>query len=265
MRKKRRWMVLAGILLLAAAVCGGIGVKSWLEEKHAGKEYEDLREQAVTEKVEKPTPTPEQKEEVIPTDTPEPVEIPIDFQGLQEKYPDVFAWIRIPGTGIDYPIVQREGDNSYYLNHTLEGKKKPEGAIFTEDYNRKDFTDPNTVIYGHNMKNGSMFRGLHDYRDRKFFRDHQELVIYLPDQILHYQIFAAYVYDNRHLLQSFSFENKDVYESYLQSIFRKKDMESIVDDSAEVTGEDRIITLSTCNGNDNQRYLVQAVLLSIEQ
>lgn len=251
--------------MLAAAVCGGISVKSWLEEKHAGKEYEDLREEAVTSHVEKPDSTSVQKEEAIPTDTPDPVEIPVDFQKLQEKSPDICAWIRIPGTEIDYPIVQREGDNSYYLNHTPEGKKKPEGSIFIEDYNRNDFTDPNTVIYGHNMKNGSMFRGLHDYRDRKFFRDHQELLIFTPEQILHYQIFAAYVYDSRHLLQSFSFENQDIYESYLQSVFRKKDMDSVVDDSAEVTGEDKIITLSTCNGNDNQRYLVQAVLLSIEQ
>ncbi|MBS6180959.1 MAG: class B sortase [Erysipelotrichaceae bacterium] len=267
MKKQKKWLVLAGLLVLAGVFCGGIAVNSYLEEKHAGREYEELRENVVSTPEPTPEPATEPVETVTEEVTPEAelVEIPIDFAKLQEKYPDIYAWIQIPGTNIDYPIVQREGDNGYYLNHTIAGKEKPEGAIFTEDYNQKDFTDPNTVIYGHNMKNGSMFRDLHEYRDRKFFKDHQELVVYLPDQVLHYQIFAAYVYDNRHLLQSFSFDNEEIFESYLRSVFGKKDMDSMIDDSVAVTGEDKIITLSTCNGNSDQRYLVQAVLLSIEQ
>ena len=161
--------------------------------------------------------------------------------------------------------MQREGDNSYYLNHTLEGKEKQEGAIFTESYNGQDFSDPNTVIYGHNMKNGTMFRQLHEYQDRKFMQENSEVLIYQPGRILQYQIFAAYVYDNRHLLQSFDFEDPQVFQSYLKSVQERKDMTSSIDTSVELTGKDPILTLSTCNGNDEQRYLVQAVLLSIEQ
>ena len=86
--------------------------------------------------------------------------IPIVFAALQQINPDAFAWIRIPGTAIDYPVLQREGDNSYYLDHTAEGIQAAEGAIFTEDYNTKTFEDVNTVIYGHDMKNGTMFQNL---------------------------------------------------------------------------------------------------------
>ena len=88
---------------------------------------------------------------------------------ILEKNPDVYAWISIPGTAIDYPVLQRENDNTYYLDHTIDHEEKTEGAIFTENYNNTDFEDPNTVIYGHDMRNGSMFKGLLDYRDKTFF------------------------------------------------------------------------------------------------
>jgi len=206
-----------------------------------------------------PTVTP------TPKPTQEPVsEFSIDFNGLMKKYPDVYAWIRIPGTSISYPIAQKKGDNAYYLTHNISGKKKSEGAIYTENYNSKSFTDANTVIYGHNMKNGSMFKGLHKYKDRAYFNKYNDVIIYLPNQTLHYQIFAAYVYDNRHLHMSFDFEDKDVFRYYLNSILNRKDMNSIVDTSLDITTEDKIITLSTCNANSKQRYLVQAVLISIE-
>jgi len=207
----------------------------------------------------------EESKEETSEEPKEPVEIPIDFASLTARYPDIYAWIQIPGTDIDYPIVQREGDNAYYLNHTIDGKKKTEGAIFTEDYNAKDFTDPNTLIYGHNMKNGSMFRGLHKFKDRKFMEENTEIIIYMPDKILRYQIFAAYVNDNKHLLFQYDFDDPEVFESYIEGVFSQKKMSSNIDTTAEVTAEDKIITLSTCNGNDDQRYLVQAVLLSIEE
>ena len=87
------------------------------------------------------TPTVTVSPEPVITEQKEPPQVPIDFAALREKNPDVYAWIRIPGTDIDYPVLQREGDNSYYLNHTLEGKERPEGAIFTEGYNGQDFSD----------------------------------------------------------------------------------------------------------------------------
>ena len=132
--------------------------------------------------------------------------------------------------------------------------------------NSKTFEDPNTVLYGHGMANGSMFDGLHQYMDRSFFDENREVIIYMPDKILHYQIFAAYLFDNRHLLQSIDFTNPEIFQAYLDMVYGIRDMKSNIDTSANVTSQDKIITLSTCYaGMNDKRYLVQAVLVSIEQ
>lgn len=293
----KRYKLAAACLCLAGCVLAGIGIYKYIEEQNAGSEYDRIRnavvrtgaapeteaEEAGAEATEDSgedaaktaaedtgqepaeTETEDTGQDATETEDGEPVEIPIDFEALWEINPEAYAWITIPGTEIDYPILQSETDNTYYLTHSIEGEESPEGAIFTEDYNSKDFEDPNTVIYGHNMRNGSMFQGLHEYMDRAFFDENREVLIYLPDKILHYEIFAAYLYDDRHLLESFDFEDEDVFGAYLNRIFSIRDMNSFIDTDMEVTAEDKIITLSTCYSNEsNQRYLVQAVLVSID-
>lgn len=266
---KKKYLAAAVILGAAALICGGIGVYKYLQEKNAGTEYEALREevvQDVQEEVPEEDASQPQEETGETGKTESAVEIPVDFEALQEQNPDVYAWIKVPGTAVDYPVLQSPTDNGYYLTHTIDGEEKAEGAIFTENYNTKTFEDPNTVIYGHDMKNGSMFQSLHNYMDRSFFDENREVLIYLPDEIRHYKIFAAYLYDNRHLLQSFDFGNKEIYQKYLENIFSMRDMNAFIDTSMEVTSEDKIITLSTCYaGISTQRYLVQAVLVSIEK
>lgn len=252
---KKKIIIILGILLsVIGIVLGCIGLNKFIQEKMAGRNYDDLRVDFQVNPVME-----------IPKMDDGPVEVPIDFESLTAEYPDIYAWIYIPGTNVNYPILQREGDNSYYLNHTYEGKRRSEGAIYTEDYNTKDFSDPNTVIYGHNMKNGSMFQTLHKYKNRQFFMEHPDLYIYQEGRILKYRIFAAYVYDSRHLMKSFDFDDELIFRIYLNSVLTKKEMSSNIDTDVSVTTEDKIITLSTCNNNDAQRYLVQAVLLSIHQ
>lgn len=259
--KRQRYM-LPAMAAAAALLCTGIGIRHYIQEQEAGKEYAELREQAViVEELEEKEPEDE------PVTEPEKpaVEIPIDFETLWEQNPDVYAWIQVPGTDVDYPILQSEEDNGYYLTHTINGVEAIEGSIYTENYNNKDFDDPHTVIYGHNMKNGSMFRSLHNYEDKSFFDENKEILIYLPDAILEYRIFAAYVYDNRHLLLNYDFDNPEVFQQYLDDVFAIRDISSHIDTSVEVGKDDRILTLSTCNaGISSQRYLVQAVLISID-
>ena len=252
--KKKILTVIGILIIIAGLVIGGFGLYNYLAEENAGETYEDLKVEFDIDPL----------VDIPQLDVGE-VEVPIDFESLTAQYPDIYAWITIPGTQIDYPIVQHESDNSYYLNHTVDGRKKVEGAIFTENYNSKDFSDANTVIYGHNMKNGSMFKGLHKFKDKQFFSENSEIIIYQAGRILRYKIFAAYVYDNRHLMLSFDFSDVNIYRSYLNFVLTKKDMSSNIDTTVEVTTEDKIITLSTCNSNDSQRYLVQAVLLSIQE
>ena len=264
---KKLYQIIAVVVVIAAVMAGGYSLCSYMEEKNAGSEYNKIREEVVkepekTEKKEREELQKEQQQE----ETKEPVEIPIDFTQLQQMNPDVYAWIQVPGTAVDYPIVQSADDNTYYLTHDINNQQNVNGAIFTENYNHKDFQDPNTLIYGHNMRNGSMFQSLHQYMDRSFFDSNRTVIIYLPDRILHYKIFAAYLYDNRHILMSFDFSDKNVYKRYLEDIFSMRDMNSFVDTSMKVDNKDKIITMSTCYaGISSQRYLVQAVLEDIEK
>lgn len=231
-----------------------------LEELQKEKELQEERMQSEqTEKVEteKQDSKNAGKEEKV-------VEIPVDFKALQAQNPDVYAWISIPGTAIDYPILQSADDNSYYLNHTIDKAEGLPGSIYTENLNAQDFTDNNTVIYGHNMKNGSMFADLHKYSDNLFLEENPYILIYTKDQALKYQIFAAYISDDKHILNSYDFTDKAVYQSYLNDIFAIRDMSAVINRELEVTGEDRIITLSTCNSVFDQRWIVQAVLMEEE-
>lgn len=194
------------------------------------------------------------------------LENPIDFEKLAGENPDLYAWIRIPDTNIDYPIAQREGDDAFYLDHDLYGEARFAGCIYTEDSNSRDFLDPNTVIYGHNMKNGSMFQNLHFFADSSFFEEHPYFYIYTPDRVLVYQVFAAYVYDDRHLMNSFDFDDPEVFEQYVEDIFHVKSMDAKIRKEVSVTGEDHLVTLSTCiGGAPESRYLVQAVLVKDEK
>ena len=283
---KRR--LISVICLVAAIICAVLAVNGYRKEKNAGSSYDELRDavKVVSAEVKAArllgvretelhtaqivaAPETESAEtgssgssEADPSDPGETETNPIDFEKLQEIAPDAYAWITVPGTQIDYPVVQHPTDNTFYLNHNPKGDYEFAGAIFTEDYNAKDFQDPNTVIYGHNMNNGSMFEELHKFEDKVFFDEHPEFVIYTPDEVLHYEIFAAYTYDNRHLLKEFDFEDSEVFRLYLQDILRMKSMGANIRREAEVHADDRIVTLSTCNGINEQRYLVQGVLLS---
>ena len=203
--------------------------------------------------------------------TKKEVNVPVDFNKLKKVNDDIYAWIRIPYADkedeyiVDYPILQskEDEDRSYYLTHDVNRKNSSYGSIYTQDYNSKDFNDFNTLIYGHNMKNGTMFGKLDEYTNREFFDKNREIEIYMPGRILKYKIFAAYVFDNRHIMLSFDFEDKTEREIYLDTVFSKRSLYNYFADDITVDTEDKIITLSTCTKYDNksERYLVQGVLV----
>ncbi len=203
--------------------------------------------------------------------TKKEVHVPVDFKKLKKVNDDIYAWIRIPYADkedeyiVDYPILQskEDEDRSYYLTHDVNRKNSAYGSIYTQDYNNKDFNDFNTLIYGHNMKNGTMFGTLDEYTNREFFDENREIEIYMPGRILKYKIFAAYVFDNRHIMLSFDFEDKAEREIYLDTVFSKRSLYNFFADDITVDTDDKIITLSTCTKYDNklERYLVQGVLV----
>ncbi len=191
-------------------------------------------------------------------------ENPIDFTTLKERNSDVIGWINIPNTKVDYPILQANESlpESFYLYHNIDRDYEFAGSIYIQRLNQFDFSDPNTIIYGHNMKNGSMFASIHKFKDKTFFDENKYIYIYTPGHILTYEIFSAYRYDDRHLLYYFNFNDKAVFEDYLNTAKNPTDYIRNTRPETQVTADDKIITLSTCITNDNYRYLVQGVLIN---
>ena len=175
--------------------------------------------------------------------------------------PDIYAWIEIPGTEVNYPIVQSASDREYYLDHTIEGAEGLPGSIYTENLNTTTFQDKNTVVYGHNMRDKSMFGGLKYYADSTHMEEHKQIYIYTPEHIYTYEVFGAVTYDDRHLLLSYDFNNTEDYQAFLDSLAQMRNMNTYINKERPVTTEDRILTLSTCTGNEQQRFLVEAVLI----
>ena len=161
------------------------------EYQKAEREYEQLQEYV---KVEKNTRDPENTKPNVAEDDKEGEKqeetVTVDFASLQAINPDIVAWLRIPGV-LEYPVV-RGKDNSYYLNHTVQKTYNIAGSIFLDYRNERDFSDSKNIIYGHNMKDGSMFHVLRNYQDIDFFQEHTDMEIYLPDgRTLNYQIIAC--------------------------------------------------------------------------
>lgn len=188
----------------------------------------------------------------------------IDFEGLRtEQNPDIYAWIHIPDTPIDYPVLQHPEEMDYYLNHNLDGSRGYPGCIYSQLINAKDWTDRNTVLYGHNMSVGTMFKGLHYYEDPEFFEEHPYVYIYTEEHTYVYQVFAAYEYGNAHLILGLDIDTDEKYQKYLDDIFSFDGLNNNFDTEVEVTAKSRILTLSTCvDGDDDRRWLVQAVLVA---
>ncbi len=196
-------------------------------------------------------------------------ENPIDFAALQEINNDVYAWLRIPGDDgkflVDQPILQSDTEHDeYYLVHDYKKSYTSAGSIFTQKMNSKDFSDPVTVMYGHNTHD-EMFKGLYNYDDPDYMEEHKYFYIYTPTRRLTYEIFAAYVYDDRHIMNSFDFSDEKQLQEYIDSAKHPKNTRQNVREDVEVTTSSKIVTMSTCVRNTPQcRYLVQGVLIKDE-
>lgn len=205
--------------------------------------------------------------ETVSTEPSAPLAVnPINFEELTNMNTDLYAWIRIPGTVIDYPVAQSlQNDDNYYLHHNYLGNYEFAGTIYSQRQNTRYFVDRVTVLYGHNMLNGTMFADLHKFSDKEFFDENEFIYIYTKGHILTYRIFAAYEYDDRHILNSFEFYDDEVYSQYLNDCLNPRSANSVVREGVKLTTDDRIITLSTCtNYNSSMRYLVQGVLINDE-
>ena len=196
-------------------------------------------------------------------------ENPIDFEALFAENDEQYAWIKVPGTNVDYPICQSKTDDSFYLKHKASDKSYSNpGAIFTELCNSKDFSDRVTLIYGHNGYSDTMFASLHNFDKEEFFNEHEFFYIYTPHSIKTYEIISVFKYDNRHIMNSFDFQDNGVFLDFLSMIKNPESTLKHTRDSftKELTLDDRVVVLSTCVWKqDSNRFLVCGVLISDEK
>lgn len=267
MKKKKTKYFIA---LIAFLVVIAIGIVLILREAQKRKSAAEKIEE-ITEVVNDVEPVKDEVEEMPYSNLG--IEIPeknLDWNKLHKENEDIYAWITVTDTTVDYPVLQHPTDNTYYLNNNIDGTPGYPGCIYTEDYNAKDFSDKNTVLYGHNLKDKTMFSSLHNYEEEDTFSKEQYIYIWTENDVFVYKVFAAYEFNSNHLLLNYDYNNEYVYEQYIKDIFNVKDngygIANIKDD-IDVTKEDRIITLSTCttDHNSDQRFLVVGVLIPPEE
>ena len=188
----------------------------------------------------------------------------VDFNELNEINPDVYAWIYVPNTNVDYPVARssRDGDDSFYLQHNIYRQYQFSGMIYSEIRNNPDMHDRVTVMYGHNMLNGSMFASLHDFEDKDFFDENNTFFVVTKDKVFTYLIYSAYTFDDRHILNSFNFKDNKSFQEFINSTLQPHSYNANVREGVALTTDNKILTLSTCTGGaSNTRYLVQGVLV----
>lgn len=243
-------LIIFAIVFILAAVYLGV---HFYNNAKAEKEYEGINE----------TVTDADKEEESTALNP------IDFASLQQMNDEIYAWIKIDNTNIDYPVVQHDGDDAFYLKHSAIDKSYVEsGAIYSEKCNQKDFSDPVTLLYGHNNYGDSMFTTLHNFEDREFFDNNEYFTVFLPERKLTYQVISAFKYDDRHIMYANNFENKEELSAFLQMIqnpeAEQKNVRTELDTAIDENS--KIAVLSTCvTGDKSSRYLVCAVLVKDEK
>ena len=193
------------------------------------------------------------KELTVPT-----MKNPIDFSELQQVNEDIAGWLRIRALDISYPVVQGE-DNDYYLHRTFEKEDNFAGCLFVNCDNDRDFTDQNTIIYGHNMKNGSRFGKLKQFREEETYNKSKYFWMFTPDLIFQYRIFSAMVVNKTGLAYQTFYSDED-FNEWINKAFEGSEVEN---SGIQVTSDDHVVTLSTCTGDDSTRFVVMGKLVQI--
>lgn len=250
---KKTWrfwvrILLTVILLISLSF---VGVRQW-EYQKGNQEYETAEQVAEL---------PELETDVEPElegyqDPYVNMFASMDLDALREVNDDIIGWISIPYTQVSYPLLQGE-DNDYYLNRTWKEVYNSVGSIFLECKNASDFSDFNTIIYGHRMRNGSMFGELKYYKDIEFWKEHPSIYIVNDDGVHRYDIFAAHEVGVQTITYGLGITKQETKEKFIDFALAG----SVIDTGVVPTVDDKVVTLSTCTGNGySTRWVVQGVL-----
>lgn len=230
--KRRLWR--AGAVLCAAGMllCGGICLHQWGEYRAGETAYDTLSSAVVS-------PPPE--EQTAPGPAQEVTLPQVDFGALAAVNPSVVGWLYGPDTVLSYPVAQGE-DNRYYLTHLFDGTENSAGSLFL-DSRCPGLTGRNSVIYGHYMKNGTLFACLQEYQAQDYYEAHPNLYLLTPEGTVTIQLFSAYVTGAEGDAWQLTFPDREAYGTWLAGLQERSCFASAV----TPTTADRVITLSTCD------------------
>lgn len=181
----------------------------------------------------------------------------VNFDALSQLNPDCIAWLLCEDTTLSYPVVQGE-DNAYYLNHLFNNETNGAGCLFLDAANQADFSDRNSIIYGHAMKNGTMFASLAYYAEQAYYEAHPVMHLLTPYGSYQVQIFAAGVASVEEPIWETTFEAQENFAEWLNAVSAISQLQT----STMPSSTDRVLTLSTCTygGSDDARFVVLGVL-----
>lgn len=252
--KRTKGGAFARRLICAAAVIGIAAalyhlVPDWVSHWKAAETYQALAEDVVTV---------DNAEAVEPDKDWWSRDVHIAFDALKKQNDDVIAWIRFDdpeAIGINYPVLY-SGDNSYYLKKDINKEYSDAGCIFLEQLNEPDFSDYYAILYGHNMRDGTMFGDLKRFKEDGFYENNRYFTLYTEDVVYRYEIFAFEDAKNGGPVYRVGFEPGEDYMRFLSELSAA----SIVDTGVELREDDHTLTLSTCNGTGaRERFAVHAV------
>ena len=252
MKRALTTLLLIICTLLFLFACSQL-VQTYREYEDGTSAYEELDDVYTT--ILPPSTKPQMQENDKPQIVQETAPITVDFESLTAQYPDVVAWIYCPDTIIDYPIMQAK-NNEKYLRTLPNGTWNIAGTLFMDYRNAKDFSDSNSIIYGHDMKNDSMFGTLPDYSSQKYYEANPHWYLLTPTADYKIELIAGYV--THSTSEAYSIPGtQEEKEKLIQTAFSKSDFTADV----EIAENENLITLSTCSYEyNNARYVLVGVL-----
>ncbi len=207
--KKARYYVVVSVLLIIM-IASAVSVVKELMDAAAQRRLEE----SLAAEARKAAEAEKETEEETEAETEAPYVSPIDFASLLEINPDTIGWIHVPDTKIDYPIVQSP-DNQYYLHKDFEGNDSVYGAIYLDADSKSDFGGWNNPIYGHHMKDGSMFKDVVKFKDQGFFENHRYFEIYTPERTIHLKTLGCYYSDSSGIVRKTSFKSQASFDKWV--------------------------------------------------
>ena len=230
------------IILLSILIYSGIKIFKWYKDK--------TNNNKIAEQI-KSTVIVEEKNEDKNKD-----EYTVDFNKLKEQNNETIAWLKVNNTNVEYPVV-KETNNSFYLNHSFDKSKNSAGWIFADYKNKFDNTDKNIVIYGHNMRDGSMFGSMLNILDAKWYENEENtnIILYTENEKCIYKVFSIYKIENEDYYIKTEFKNDNEFEEFVKNLKKR----SIKDFNVDISKDDNILTLSTCANNNKYRIVLHAI------